>query len=121
MTASTLTGAAEPATDSLLTWALTYAVAGLAVFPCNRGKEPLTVHGFLDATTGPDIVRAWWARLPAALIGVAIPGCYVVVDVDGPDGWAALKAEGLSLDSTLTVVTGRGSGTVISGTHCPRA
>ena len=78
------------------------------MFPCNRDKEPLTEHGFLDATTDPDVIAAWWRRFPSALIGVAIPGGYVVVDVDGPQGWAALEGEGLTLPPTLTAITGRG-------------
>ncbi len=99
---------ANPDAKTLLAAALAYAAASLPVFPCNRNKEPLTEHGFLDATTDPDIIQTWWKRLPGALIGIAIPAGYVVVDVDGPDGWASLKGDGLSLDDTLTAVTGRG-------------
>ncbi len=54
------------------------------------------------------MISAWWRRFPSALIGVAIPGGYVVVDVDGPQGWAALEAEGYTLPTTLTAITGRG-------------
>jgi putative DNA primase/helicase len=85
-----------------------YAAAGLAVFPCDRDKTPLTEHGFHDATTDAALISAWWRRFPAALIGVAIPAGHVVVDVDGPQGWAALEAEGLTLPATLTAITGRG-------------
>ena len=88
--------------------ALVYAEAGLAVFPCGDDKAPLTEHGYLDATTDSAVISAWWRLLPWALIGVAIPAGLVVVDVDGPQGWAALEAEGLTLPATLTAITGRG-------------
>ncbi|MFI5143528.1 MAG: bifunctional DNA primase/polymerase [Thermoanaerobaculales bacterium] len=95
-------------TSALVNATLAYAAAGWPVFPCNRDKQPLTEHGHLDATTNAEMIRAWWQQLPEALIGVAIPGGAVVVDVDGPAGWAALEAEGLTLPATLTAITGRG-------------
>ena len=64
------------------------------MFPCNHNKEPLTEHGYLDATTVPLLISAWWRRFPLALIGVVIPGGYVVVDVDGPQGWACARGRG---------------------------
>ncbi len=103
MNARALTGE-----NRLLTAALDYAEAGLAVFPCGADKNPLTAHGYLDATTDSAVISAWWRRFPSAAIGIAIPAGLVVVDVDGPQGWAALKAEGLTLPATLTAITGRG-------------
>ena len=88
--------------------ALVYAAAGLPPFPCDADKSPLTARGFLDATLDANMISAWWRRFPSALIGVAIPAGVVVVDVDGPQGWAALDAEGLTLPATLTATTGRG-------------
>jgi hypothetical protein len=69
--------------------ALEYATLGLPVFPCKpRGKEPLTQHGFKDATTDPDKIRDWWRQWPDANIGLptgAISGLFVL-DVDPRNG-----------------------------------
>jgi len=45
---------------------------------------------------------------PAANIGIAVPSGVVAVDVDGPEGVAALESGGYSLPETATVETGRG-------------
>lgn len=66
-----------------LTAALRYARLGYRVFPCAPGaKRPLTVRGFLDATTDTAQIEAWWTRYPHANIGLATAGL-LVVDVDG--------------------------------------
>jgi Bifunctional DNA primase/polymerase, N-terminal len=82
-------------TGDLLAAALRYASAW-PVFPCKPdGKEPATAHGFKDATTDPDRIRAWWRRWPDANIGIATgePGPDVL-DVDrheAGDGFAAFN------------------------------
>ncbi|MBX3195142.1 MAG: bifunctional DNA primase/polymerase [Microbacteriaceae bacterium] len=62
-----------------------FAAAGVPVFPCVPGeKRPLVRRGFHDATTDPARVSTWWARWPAANIGIptgAASGSEVV-DVD---------------------------------------
>ncbi len=54
--------------------ALAYAAGGLPVFPCRssgpKRKDPLTAHGFHDASCDPSIISSWWARWPTALIGM---------------------------------------------------
>lgn len=51
--------------------ALWYTKQGFPVFPCKpRGKEPLTEHGFKDATIDRDCVEAWWAEWPDANIAM---------------------------------------------------
>lgn len=51
--------------------ALGYVAAGIPVFPLRpRGKEPLTPHGFHDASTDVEQIRRWWKRWPSANIGV---------------------------------------------------
>lgn len=68
--------------------ALRYASIGIPVFPCKADKAPLTEHGFKDATTDAEAIRAWWKRWPKALIGMpggAISG-YVVIDIDPRNG-----------------------------------
>ncbi|MFZ2623878.1 MAG: bifunctional DNA primase/polymerase [Propionibacterium sp.] len=69
----------------------------MPVFPCLvKGKRPLTRRGFLDASSDPEQVAAWWSRTPNANIGIptGAPSGVVVVDVDvhGPhDGRAAFE------------------------------
>ena len=78
-------------TNILLAAALTYAELGYAVFPCTPGgKVPLTEHGFLDATTDPARIEAWWKEQPRANIGMATQGM-LVVDADAPPGKHAIE------------------------------
>lgn len=80
-----------PTTLTPLVCALAYASRGWHVFPvyemtpggicscskganCHekaRGKHPRTAHGFKDATTDPETIRAWWTQWPDANIGIA--------------------------------------------------
>ena len=112
--------------DDLLAAALEFAGDGKPVFPlhtakegrctcgkadCDKpGKHPRTEHGFKDATTNESKIREWWAKWPSANIGHPT-GRLVVLDVDGPEGEAALEElqEKYSpLPVTLTARTGRG-------------
>lgn len=111
-------------------WATAYARASLAVFPlhsindgrctCGKadcgspGKHPLTKRGLLEATSDPTQVHAWFQRWPWANIGIRTgqaSGGLVVLDVDGPEGMAELRALvarfGL-LPRSPTARTGRG-------------
>jgi hypothetical protein len=77
--------------------AMALASAGVPVFPVAvNGKQPLTRHGFHDATTNLAQIRHWWASTPGANIGMptgARSGVVVVdVDVHGPaNGYVALN------------------------------
>lgn len=113
--------------SAALVWALRYAGAGWPVFPCQpdnpdcahpggcRCKAPLTGHGFRDAATGPDLIRAWWAKWPTANVAIATgaPGPDVLdVDIkpDG-DGFAAfnrLKRAGILTGAAALVRTRSG-------------
>ena len=69
----------------------------IPVFPCTPGgKQPLTSHGFLDASSDLSTVRNWWQRWPDANIGMptgAISGVDVV-DIDvhaGGNGFGAFE------------------------------
>jgi putative DNA primase/helicase len=54
----------------LLGAAIDIARQGTPVFPCSPlTKQPLTAHGFKDATTDTKQVQAWWTNTPDALIG----------------------------------------------------
>ena len=96
--------------------ALHYAAHGLPVFPTSIKKEPLTAHGYKDATTDPAKIRAMFRNPRAA--GVAIPTGtitgLVVLDRDrknGVDGVAtckALEADLGPLPPTLQQRTGSG-------------
>ena len=52
-------------TGATLRQALAYAARGWPVFPCHAGQKiPATRHGYLDATTDPAQITAWFARHP---------------------------------------------------------
>jgi hypothetical protein len=58
------------------------------------GKHPLgqlVPHGLHEATCNRARVLAWWARYPLANIGLATGQLFDVLDLDGPDGVAALR------------------------------
>ena len=70
-------------TICILPAALHYAASGYRVFPCKESdKTPLTEHGYLDATTNPGQIRAWWTRYPGALIGIPTGERFAVLDLD---------------------------------------
>jgi hypothetical protein len=102
-----------PSTLTLPAAALAYASHAWPVFPCARDKSPLTGHGFADASTDLDRVRAWWRRWPDASIGWPIGGRLIVVDVDprhgGDDSFRALGP----WPKTLTARTGGGGAHLI--------
>jgi hypothetical protein len=59
------------------------------------GKHPLgslVPHGVNDATCNCARVLAWWTRHPQANIGLATGHRFDVLDVDGPQGVAAMRA-----------------------------
>jgi hypothetical protein len=86
----------------------------VAVHPVSREKQPLSPHGFKDATTSTRQVQAWWRRYPDANIG-ALCDWFFVVDVDPRNGGDATLmrwfAEFGAFPLTWTALTGSG------GTH----
>jgi hypothetical protein len=84
----------------------------LPVFPCQpRTKEPVTRHGFYDATTNPETIRRFWRvtnrniAIPTGLIS----GFWVLdVDLGGEEHRRRLEADHGALPPTCAVLTGRG-------------
>ncbi|MET8521517.1 bifunctional DNA primase/polymerase [Nocardioides sp. NPDC004968] len=124
MSAETIGPETSPGTGSgtglvtgaeLVSAALWYAGQGLPVFPCEvGGKRPLTRHGWRDATTDADQIRAWWMHTPEANIGLPTGGRFDVIDLDGFDAQRTLKGLALAeeIDAALywTVSTPREGG-----------
>ncbi|EXG84088.1 bifunctional DNA primase/polymerase family protein [Clostridium sp. ASBs410] len=107
--------------DNMKDHALHYARLGLAVFPIRpRSKQPLTAHGFKDASKDQQHIDQWWSRWPDANIGIAtgsVSGGLVVIDLDiddtkGIDGRVTLREweaqHGKLPDDTWVAITGRG-------------
>jgi Bifunctional DNA primase/polymerase, N-terminal/AAA domain len=101
---------------TLLDSALFYAGRGWHVFPCLAGlKTPATRHGWHDATTDPDRIRAWWRVNPNYNVAIATgPSGLFVIDIDpGAEAeWAKLIASdvdlAMALQDTYAVQTPRG-------------
>jgi hypothetical protein len=105
----------------MLDWALAYAKAGTAVFPCKwwpgRGsKAPLVPPpGFHLATTDAHQIADWWIRWPDALIGSPVPAHLICLDIDPRKGASIQALEALAeepLPETEFVISGRGDGGV---------
>jgi putative DNA primase/helicase len=75
----------------LLDAGLRAAQRGWEIFPCNGKKEPLTPHGFKDATTDEQQIKAWAKSLPGALWGYALPKEIVVIDLDMKHGCNGIR------------------------------
>jgi len=92
----------------LLTAAISYTRAGIAVLPVHTpapdgtcscrdgaacgspGKHPRVRHGLRDASRHPAVIRAWWRRWPHANIGLATGTVLDVCDVDTTAGMRAV-------------------------------
>jgi hypothetical protein len=94
---------------SLLKFALEYAKAGFAVFPCKpKTKVPLghlVPNGHLDASTDPKLIRHWWKMCPTANVGLVPPDGYAVIDVDPRDGGLETLKK-FKVKPTLKVISG---------------
>jgi hypothetical protein len=103
-----------------------YAAHGWPVFPCACGeKVPVTRRGFLDASTDPERIAAWWKSDPGRNVAIATgaPGPDVVdVDQHGEAGngfaaWNRARRAGLVSDPRAIVRTpGGGMHAYFAGT-----
>ncbi len=82
--------------DSIAQAAMALARADVPIFPLKpNGKEPLTSHGYLDATTDPSQIRVWWERWPQANIGMPTgPQTFDVLDIDERKNGSGMAALG---------------------------
>jgi hypothetical protein len=80
--------------------------------PAKHPLGSLVPHGVHDATTNRARVLAWWTSHPQANIGLATGYRFDVLDVDGPQGQAALRelAATHGLHSTGPLVRTGGGG-----------
>jgi hypothetical protein len=85
---------------------------GFRVLPLAvRGKVPLIKggHAYLDATTHPEQIAAWWDATPDANIGVYPGGSqHFILDVDSAAGETIARALGAFDTPTLETITSRG-------------
>ncbi len=86
------------------------------MFPVEpRGKRPLgklAPHGLKDATVDHATIDRWWSAEPRANIGLPTGLSFDVLDVDGPEGMAALVVEMPATAEPIngpTVATGKGT------------
>ena len=99
--------------NPLLAAALDYAGRGWPVFPLRpASKVPegsLAPHGLNDASCDPSVITGWWRAAPAANVGLRTGVGVDVVDLDGPEGRAALETRCPELFAAgAAVATGRG-------------
>jgi hypothetical protein len=109
--------------------ALAYAAAGIKVVPCHSpephaggvrcdcrkvdctavGKHPRTKHGLTEASTDPDVIRAWWGRWPNANVGGIPAGAgLIAVDIDTEEHEEIARGFGLYAEPTREVLTPNG-------------
>jgi Bifunctional DNA primase/polymerase, N-terminal len=77
--------------DDGLALALRYGEAGLRIFPVNARGAPLTPHGFKDASSDPEVIKAWRKEGAHCDFGWALPADIVAVDLDEKNGKHGLK------------------------------
>ncbi|WP_204318936.1 bifunctional DNA primase/polymerase [Microbacterium sp. B35-04] len=97
----------------MLRHALELAEAGWRVIPLN-GKVPVIEDWPNEATTDPAVIREWWAGEDWN-IGARIPDNHVVIDIDPQNGGslgALERLAGVKMPPTMSIRSGRGSGSV---------
>jgi hypothetical protein len=111
---------------NLLKAALWYAEHALPVFPLlPRDKNPITKHGFHDASKDPATVRSWWKANPQANIGMPMgkPSGRLLLDLDFRNGGPKDRMEVVerygAIPETAEVITGAGRHIYFRDPGCP--
>lgn len=101
------------AAGGTLAAAVSFAIAGVPVFPC-AGKVPRLPRGLNSASTDPEQVAEWWSRWPDASIGLVTGAAsgLIVLDVDVQHGGQGtlleLERKHGKLPKAAEVLTGGG-------------
>jgi len=97
--------------STLMDKAEEYASKGMHIFPLRvKGKQPANSHGYKEATTSKEVIKAYWKAAPYN-IGLATGEVnnLVVVDVDDEQIWATfLATQAKELPIGPKVKTGKG-------------
>lgn len=105
---------------TMLNTAIEYAKRGWAVFPLEyKGKKPVDIDGFHNATTDVEQITIWWTERPFANVGIAtgaMSGGLAVIDIDidddqGKDGKESIRdweSKHGAFPETVCATTGRG-------------
>lgn len=93
--------------NDLIREAIEWAAKGIPVFPCSSDKRPLTKHGFYDAVTEPEQVRALFEFYgdAAQMIGGRMGNGLFAVDIDLYKGESAKAWYKARLDEGALVET----------------
>jgi len=91
-----------------LQWAKYYHARGLHPIPIEvRGKRPILASWSEYFTRQPTIeeLERWWGETPDANVGLIQGRGAFVLDIDGPEGEAALAAAGVEIPTNAPQVT----------------
>jgi hypothetical protein len=93
-------------------YAINYVNLGYRVLPLAPGeKRPhgaLVPNGLREASREEATITAWWRSCPRCGVGILAPGEVLVLDVDEPGAWEALRGEFLALEAAPRQRTPKG-------------
>jgi len=99
--------------------ALAYQRAGFHVIPVEpKGKRPILAswREYVERQPTEAEVRAWWATTPDANVALLMGRGVFALDIDGPEGEAALVAAGIELpDNAPQAATSKGRHVFMTG------
>ncbi len=101
----------KPGTDTAIA-AIGYARMGYAVLPLAPGeKRPhgrLVPHGLKEASREEATITTWWRSCPECGVGIVAPEEVLVLDVDDPGVWDALRSDYPALEAAPRQKTPKG-------------